>query len=179
MKKVLLLIASLFIFIPAAVAYQTVLINFPPEQGWHCVYYRSIGDEAILQYTPRGQSPKYWSRTLIFHSYKNSRYDSLSKFSQNIFYQMQALNPSGGYSYIKNDENDIIATRCVSHPSQCEILRSSETYEGYLTMQYINKNVPDFKRNYNFWLDIVRTIRIYYSYYMDERILNKATSFHI
>src|SRR5574344_1543988 len=183
MKKLLLLFISLFLLAPAVFAYQTVLVNFPYDEGWHNVYYGQRGDESILQYTPRGQNAKNWTRTLIFHSYKNPQYDDLGRFTNTLTAQMEAINPTGGFRTIKNDENDYISARCVSkrgtYPAQCEILRSTNTFEGFITMQYINKNTANFKKNYNTWLDIVRDIRIYYSYYMDERILNKATSFHI
>lgn len=183
MKKVLLLIISLILLAPAVFAYQTVLVNFPPYQGWHKALYEVQGSEAILQYTPSGQTSKKWTRTLIFHSYKDPRIDSMQRFSEGIMGQMEYLNASAGFKYIKNDDTDSIAVRCVSkvgkYPAQCEIFRTSNSFEGFITMQYINKNVADFKKNYNTWLNIVRNIRIYYSYYMDERVLNKETSFHI
>src|SRR5574344_2727301 len=109
MKKVLLSIVSLiFLTTSAAWAYQTVLVNFPYDEGWHNVYYATRGDEAILQYVPRGQNAKNWSRTLIFHSYKNPQYDDLNKFSTMLTSQMQVINPSSGFNTIKDDDNDII-----------------------------------------------------------------------
>src|SRR5574344_254218 len=183
MKKVLLLFISLIILAPAVQAYQTVLVNFPYDQGWHNVYYGKRADEAILQYTPRGQNAKNWTRTLIFFFFKNPQVDDLNRFENNLTAQMEAINSSSAFTTIKDDENDMIKARCVSkrgsYPAQCEILRVTNSFEGFITMQYINKNISNFKSTYDQWLGIVRDIRIYYSYYMDERILNKATSFHI
>lgn len=183
MKKVLLLIVSFFIFIPAAWSYQTVLVNFPQDQGWHSAYYSTQGDETILQYTPGRQNARNWSRALIFHSYKNSPYDTSKMFMDKLIAQMEFTNGTRGYRYLKNDENDGIATRCVTKnantPTQCEIFRVTNSFEGYITMHYINKNVANFKNTYSEWVQIMRTIRIYYSYYMDDRILNKATVFQL
>lgn len=191
MKKVLLSITDIKLFLIAlcvffggiCYAYQTVLIDFPPQQGWHADYYDTQGDESILQYVPVGQNSQSWYKTVIFHSYRDPRTDSAAKFMDKTTTQMELQNPSQGYKYIKYTDDDSIATRCITKnantPTQCEIYRVSNSFEGLITMHYINKNISDFKNTYEMWYQIIKDIRIYYSYYRDDRILDKATSFEL
>lgn len=184
MKKALLLIISLFITSAAVFAYQTVLVDFPPNQGWHSVYYGAQGSETILQYVPVGQSYENWEKSIIFHSYKDLAWtDSAAKLMDRLTQQMELKNSSQLYLYNKYTDADSIATRCVQQniniPSQCEIFRVSKTFEGLISMHYINKNIRDYKNTYNLWYQIMKNVRIYYSYYMDDRILDKATSFEL
>lgn len=181
MKKVLLLIFSLFMM-QAAIAYETVLVDFPQNQGWHAVYYDTQGSEAILQYVPVGDSYENWTKTVVFHSYKSSA-NSASRFMDNTTSAMEAKNPSQMYKYTKYSEMDSIATRCVQKnayiPTQCEIYRVSKSYEGLITMHYINKNIQDFKTTYDLWYQIMKDVTIYSSYYREDRIMDKATSFEL
>jgi len=183
MKKVLLLIISLFLA-QTVWAYQTVLVDFPDNEGWHAVYYNEQTDESILQYVPTGETDQKWTRTVIFHSYKSLGWtDSAAAFMDRTTMQMEAKNSSGLYKYTKYNEMDSIATRCVKKnaykPAQCEIYRVSKSYEGLISMHYINKDIENYKNTYNLWYQILKNIRIYYSYYMDDRVLNKATSFQL
>ena len=183
MKKVLLLFIS--IFIPLSVfAYQTVIVDFPAMQGWHAAYYDTQRGETILQYTPVGQAYQNWTKSVVFHSYKDYDSDtSCAKFMDTTTSQMELKNPSQRYKYLKYTEEDSIATRCVQKndytPTQCEIYRVSDSFEGLITMHYINKNVQDFHNTYSQWYEIMRDIRIYYSYYRTDRILDKATIFEL
>ena len=187
MKKLHLLIISLifsFAFAQTVLAYQTVIVNFPQGQGWHPVYYEEQGDETILQYVPVGQEYQNWTKSIIFHSYRNpDLYDNAVKFMRQTTMQMELKNSSQLYRSIKSSDSDSIATRCIKKnaniPSQCEIYRVSTSYEGLISMHYVNKDIQDFKTTYDFWLQIVREIRIYYSYYRDDRILDKATIFEL
>lgn len=187
MKKALLLIISL-LCAQCAYAYQTVLVDFPPNQGWHAVYYGTQNNEAILQYVPAGQSYENWTKSVIFHSYKNSNgsnrlSNNAARFMDQTTSQMEVQNPSQAYRYTKYTNMDSIATRCVQKnaqiPTQCEIYRVSNSYEGLIAMHYINKNIQDYQRTYSFWYEIIKDIRIYYSYYREDRILDKATSFEL
>lgn len=183
MKKALLLIINL-LFAQAVFAYQTVLVDFPPNQGWHSVVYQATGGEAILQYVPVGQNEQQWTRTVVFHSYKDLTWtDSSARLLDQLTQQLELKNSSQQYRYIKYTDADAIATRCVQKnayiPTQCEILRTSQSFDGLITMHYINKDVNDFKSTYNMWYQIIAGVRIYYSYYMDDAILNKATSFEM
>lgn len=184
MKKVLLLIISL-LAIPAAVfAYETVLIDFPTGVSWDAVYYQTEGTEAILQYVPHGQSAASWTKTLIFHSYKTiDQGGSASALMDKTTMEMENLNQSQSYRYTKYSETDSLATRCITKnsqtPTQCDIYRVSKSYEGLISMQYINKNIQDFKNTYNMWYNIVQNIRIYRSYYRDNVIMDKATTYEL
>jgi len=183
MKKVLLLIISLFV-VQSAIAYETVLVDFPENQGWHAVYYGTQGTEAILQYVPIGQTYENWNKSVIFHSYKNLSWtDSAAAFMDSQTTGMEAKNHTQNYRYTKYTEMDSIATRCVQGnsliPTQCEIYRVSKSYEGLISMHYINKNVSDYKSSLDLWYEIIKDIRIYYSYYRDDRILDKATTFEM
>lgn len=164
-------------------AYETVLVDFPQGQGWHSTYYDTQGDEAILQYVPVGQNSQNWTKSVIFHSYKNPSTDSSAEFMNTTTTQMELQNSSQMYKYLKYTEPDSIATRCIKQnkntPTQCEIYRVSDSYEGLISMHYINKNVSDFKSTFDMWYQIIKDIRIYYSYYRDDRILDKATSFEL
>lgn len=183
MKKVLLLIISIF-FAQTAMAYETVLVDFPENQGWHAVYYDTQSDETILQYVPIGQTYENWTRAVIFHSYKNLTWtDSAARFMDRITRQMELKNSTQLYRYTKYTDADSISTRCIHKnayaPTQCEIYRASKSFEGLISMHYVNKNVQNFKNSYNLWYQIIQDVRIYYSYYMDDRVLDKATSFQL
>lgn len=183
MKKVLLLIISLFIC-QSVFAYQTVLIDFPQNQGWHPVCYDEQGGEIILQYVPVGETNQDWDKTVVFHSYKNLSWtNSAARLMDRLTQQMELKNSTQLYKYTKYNYADSIATRCVQKnayiPAQCEIFRVSKSFEGLISMHYINKDISDFKNTYNLWYQIMKNIRIYYSYYMDDRILDKATSFEL
>ncbi len=181
MKKVLLLIINLFL-IQSVFAYETVLIDFPENQGWHAVYYQKQRGETILQYVPAGETEESWEKTLIFHSYKNSK-TSASRFMDRTTMQMEAKNFSQLYQYKKYSDMDSIAVRCIKKnaliPSQGEIYRVSKSFEGLVSMHYINKNIQDYKNTYDLWYQIVKNIRIYRNYYRTDRILDKAMSFEL
>lgn len=184
MKKALLLIISLFLLATTAYAYETVLVDFPPNEPWEAVYHERQGSEHILQYVPRGQSAESWTRTMIFHSYKIANGGgSASSLMNRTTGQMESMNNSSLYTYLKYTAVDSIATRCVKGNSyvstQCEIYRTSKSYEGIMSMHYINKNKADFDKNFNKWYKIVKDIRIYRSYFRDNRVLDKATTFEL
>jgi hypothetical protein len=187
MKKILLNIISLLILIfinNSAIAYETVVVDFPVKEGWHSVYYQSIGKESILQYVPKGQSYSKWTRTIIFHSYKDGRIErDAGRFMNTTTSQMEAQNSSAGYKYIKNTPEDSMAIRCTNRtaiaPAQCEIYKIMLSHEGIMTMHYINKNKQDYVNTYNKWYNIIKNIRIYYSYYRTDRVMDKATYFEM
>lgn len=184
MKKALLLFVSLILAQIAAFAYETVIVDFPPRQSWHAVYYNVQGDEAILQYVPAGQTYENWTKTVVFHSYKGANSnDSSSRFMDKMTAQMEVQNPTQNYTYTKYEERDSIATRCtqklINRAAQCEIYRVTNSHEALISMHYINKDIQDFKNTYGTWYRIVQGVRIYYSYYRTDRVLNKATVFEL
>lgn len=187
MKKVLLLIISLLMClfcVQITLAYETVLVDFPQNQGWHAAFYGSRSGETILQYVPAGQTKDNWTKTVVFHSYKDLSWtDNAAFFLDKTTADMEARNSTQLYKNTKHTEADSIAVRCVEKnaqiPRQCEIYRVSKSYEGLISMHYINKNIQDYKDTYNQWYQIIKNVRIYYSYYMDDRIMDKATSFEL
>lgn len=187
MKKALLNIINILVVLlmgQTCLAYETVIIDFPLKQGWHKVYYETQNDETILQYTPSGQNEKNWSRSVIFHSYKNLRTtNSASRLLDVTAAQMEMQNPTAKYTYLKYTHDDAIAMRCtnstMSSIAQCEIFRVSKSYEGLISMHYINRNKQNFRDTYNQWHNIIRGVRIYYSYYRTDRVLDKSTIFEL
>lgn len=164
-------------------AYQTVLVDFPQGQGWHAAYYDSQGDESILQYVPVGQTSQNWTKSVVFHSYRDPKTYSAAEFMNHTTSQMELQNSSQMYTYIKYTDDDSIATRIITRnantPAQGEIYRVSTSFQGLITMHYINRNINDFKNTYSMWYQIIKDIRIYYSYYRNDRVLDKATSFEL
>ncbi len=183
MKKVLLSIISILLITAlSAFAYETALIKFPPGERWVAAAYQNIGDEIILQYVLNGQSAQNWTRTLVIHSYKGSSPNFTrdpAELLGTVSYQLLYQNSSAPYNYI----SDTMATRCVTGnsrvPSQCEILRTTNTFSGIIFIHYINKNKEDFKKNYQQWLYIIKSIKIYQSYFRDNRVMDKDINFEL
>ena len=87
------------------------------------------------------------------------------------------MNNYSKYEYVRISQNDAIATRCVitndRMPAQCDIYRVMESFDGYISVQYINKNMESFKLNYQKWLDTLSKARPYQSEFRNDRYLNK------
>ena len=77
--KILLLILLFFAGtkIPSF-CYETVIINFPEEEGWHLVYSNKTVNETIVQFIPRGETRDNWTRTVVFHSYPQMKDKNVS-----------------------------------------------------------------------------------------------------
>lgn len=182
MKKVLLLTLSLLFTTLCVFAYQTVIIKFPDKQLWVKAYYKKVGNEAILQYVPNGQSSQNWTKTVIIHSYKDSALP-MQVFVANNTARMIRINPTKPYKTLRYRANDVIIGRCTDTygkvQAQCEFFRAGQAQEGIISIHYINKNKEDFMANYQQWYDIIRKARFYYSYYRDERMMDKAEYFEL
>lgn len=182
MKRVLLI--SLFFLLTAisVFAYETVIIKYPPGELWVKAYYKKIGNEAILQYVPKGKSNKLWTRTIIVHSYYESTYP-VNNFITNELYKMKKNNPTGNYRYLKYTDVDSIATRCTENYKnvigQCEFYRVTRAHNGIVSLHYINRNKENFKDNYREWYEIIKRAKYYNSYYRDERTFDKAEYFEL
>ena len=96
MKKVLLFSAIFFITTLCVFAYETVIIKFPEGQLWIRGYYKKIGNEAILQYLPNGQSRDNWNESVVIHSYNHSTYP-INVFILNNTSRMLKINPTAPY----------------------------------------------------------------------------------
>lgn len=182
MKKALL-VSILFLFsILYAQAYETVIIKHPPEEMWHKVYYKKIGDEAILQYVPKNQTQKNWNKAIIIHSYYMSGYP-VNVFITNELIRMNRANPSGRYKYLKLTADDSIAGRCTKDykgiKSQCEFYRVAKVHEGIITIHYINRDKDDFMENYKLWYEIIKKAKFLNTYWRNERTLNKPQYFEL
>ena len=181
MKKVLLF--SIFLLTTLVVAaYETIIFHFPDGELWESAYYKKIGNEAILQYVPGGQTSNIWTRTIVVHSYEESDL-SATYFAQNEIRKMIRINPTKKYTTIKRSENDVIFTRCTDDYNKlqghCEFLRITRAHGGIITIQYMNRNKKDFENNYTLWLEVIRGARLMNSYYRGERTFNKAPYFEL
>lgn len=182
MKKVLLFSLAILFFIPVVLAYETIIIKYPQGELWKKAYYKRAGDEAILVYLPKGQTPQDWRRSIIVHSYYGSGYP-VNIFMSNEIAKMKKTNPTGNYKYLKITYADALATRCTDDyknvKAQCEFYRVTRAHNGIISLHYINRDKEDFKDNYREWYDIIRKAKQYNSYYRDERTFDKAEYFEL
>ena len=183
MKALRLKIYSLILFViitagAAFAAYQTLAFDFPNGAGnWIVAYHRKVNNETIIQYVPSGQTYLQWSETLIIHAYHNTQARTPLTFLKKIVAQMEALNNYAPYQYERITPNDAIATRCVvgnaRMMAQCDIYRAVQSFDGYVTMQYINRNAEVFKLQYFKWLEAMRQAKPYQAEFRNDRYLSK------
>lgn len=163
--------------------YETVIINFPENEGWHLVYSNKTVNETIVQFMPKGETRDNWKRTVVFHSYPQMQERNISAqaLQQRILQNVINKNNSFKYKGIKSEKDDTYGYWCVKKnskmSSQCEILRTVQGYETVISMHYINKNISDLKDIERPWLNIMKDVANYYSYYRMDRMLNRATIF--
>lgn len=181
MKKVLLF-SLILLSTLAATAYETIIFHFPDGELWEPAYYKKVGNEAILQYVPGGQTSEIWTRTIVVHSYSESDM-AIPWFAQREVRKMRKINPNGKYQTIKSNENDAIYTRCTeeynNQQPHCEFLRFTRAHSGVVSIQYMNRNKKDFENNYTLWLEVIKGARLMNSYYRGERTFNKAPYFEL
>lgn len=182
MKKVLLF-SLLFLFIIQSVfAYETIIIKYPPGELWLKSYYKRVGNEAILQYLPKGETPQDWKRTIIVHSYYESAYP-IRNFTMTELLKMKKTNPTGNYRYLKFNDRESMVTRCTDNykniKAQCEFYRITHVHNGIVSLHYINRDKEDFMDNYRQWFDIIWKAKYYNSYYRDERTFDKSEYFEL
>lgn len=183
MKKVLLYSFFVFSIMSASVAaYETIIIDFPDGERWEKAYYKKSGGEAILQYTPYGETSNNWVRSIVIHSYDNSGYP-IRVFSTNTIRKMIKVNPTSSYKTLKMRENDALFTRCTDDykniKGQCEFYKVTRAHDKIITVHYMNKNKENFKDNYTVWLEIIRQARFLNSYFRNERTFNKSLYFEL
>lgn len=182
MKKVLLSSFVLLITTIAVLAYETVIIKYPAGEIWEKAYYKKIGLEAILQYVPKGQTHKNWTRSIIIHSYDESGYP-VNVFISNDLLRMTKTNPTSQYKYLKHTDVDSIAGRCTNDykniKGQCEFYRVTRAHGGIITLHYINRDKQDFINNYKQWYEIVKKAKFLNTYWRNERTLNKSEYFEL
>ena len=182
MKKALLFSFLFLLIIPAVLAYETIIIKYPPGELWIKAYYKRVGNEAILQYVPNGQTRYDWKRTIIVHSYYDYAYP-IRSFTTTELLKMQRTNPNGKYRYLKLTDREAMVTRCTEDyknvKAQCEFYRITNVHNGIATLHYINRDKEDFKYNYKEWFDIIWKAKYYNSYYRDERTFDKSEYFEL
>lgn len=182
MRRVLLF-SLIFVLTSICVyAYETVIIKFPEEQIWVKGYYKKVGNEAILQYVPRGQSSNNWTESVVIHSYNHSGFP-VNVFITNNTAKMLKVNPTAPYKTLRMHSNDAIVGRCTEKygnvEAQCEFFRATRAHGGIITIHYMNKNKDDFMSNYTDWYDRIRKAKFYNSYYRDERTFDKSEYFEL
>ena len=182
MKNVLLF-SLCFIFSSLIVsAYETIIIDFPVGENWSKSYYKNIGNEALIQYVPQGESSDLWIRSVVVHSYTDSQYP-IKSFSNNMTLKMKKSNPTAPYRTLKLTDSDALFTRCTDDyknvKAQCEFYRVTKAHNKTVTIHYMDRNKEHFKNNYTLWLEIVRNARFLNSYYRNERTLNKSEYFEL
>ncbi|MCQ2738968.1 MAG: hypothetical protein MJ237_01935 [bacterium] len=187
MKKALLFSILMCVSAISVFAYETVIIKYPAGELWEKAYYKKVGNEAILQYVPKGQTHENWKRSIIIHSYYENSYP-LNIFMTNDLMRMKRTNPTGTYKYLRTSPVDSMATRCTNDYkqkngnvilAQCEFYRATHAHNGTISLHYINRNIEDFKANYNLWYKIIKEAKYYNSYYRDERTFDKSEYFEL
>lgn len=167
----------------AGQCYQTALITFPDYQrNWRQVHFERLYGETLSQWLPAYANKNDWQESVVFHSYNWAKGNSCSKFMTNLLNNIQVQNKTMKTQIIKNDYVDSVAVWCVDKtdnmPAQCEILRVTTGHEGIVSIHYINKYPRQYFLDYQkeTWLNIIRNIRIYYSYFRWDKVTGKETS---
>ena len=178
--KIFSLIFIIFLCANCAFSYQTLAFDFPNGAGnWHVAFHRKLRTETIVQYVPLGESYEKWSQTMVIHAYHNALARTPLAFLRRLTAQMEALNDYSKYQYERITPSDAIATRCVvgnaRMSAQCDIYRVMQSFDGYITVQYINRNMEDFKLQYFKWLDAIRNAKPYQAEFRNDRYLSKDT----
>lgn|SRR5574344_318310 len=162
-------------------AYETALITYPEyNKNWKQIYFGKQDNEVISQWIPSYSDKKDWTESTVFHSYKWAKGNNCYKFMSNLLASVESRNKTMRTQFIKEKPEDSVAIWCVNKnanmAAQCEILRVTSSYEGIISIHYINKNVSDFTYQRDSWLSIIRNVRIYYSYFRWDRVTGKETS---
>lgn len=176
--KLYSLIVTIVLSIGVVFSYQTLAFDFPIGAGnWQVAYHRKLGSETIIQYVPSGQTYANWHETLIIHAYHSTNARTPLAFLRRLTAQLEAMNDYSKYQFERITPSDAIATRCVVAnkvmSTQCDIYRAMESFDGYVTMQYINKDMESFKNNYFKWLEKIRQAKPYQAAFRNDRYLNK------
>lgn len=166
-------------------AYETVLVDFPQKEGWYISFMQKNGQETVIQFIPKKYTVKNYKESFVLHSYKNGYrgYTTVPGLLSTRLAEVQLLNPTIKIKHIKSNENDAISYWCVDKnakmPAQCEIIRATKTFEGAVTIHYVNVDKQDFENSFTEWYNIVKNARSYYSYFRMNHIMNKATSIEL
>ncbi len=164
--------------------YQTALITYPEyNKNWKQIYYGKQNAEVISQWIPSYAYSNDWGESVIFHSYNYAKGQSCHKFMMNLLNGVSSRNTTMKYNILKDKFEDSLAIWCADKNSamaaQCEIIRVTSGYEGLISIHYINKNKENFLYQKNTWLGIIQNVRIYYSYFRWDRVMQKESSIEL
>lgn len=181
--KIFIVFVLLFALLAqSANAYHTALITYPENnKNWKQIYFGKQDQEVISQWIPSYSYNNDWTESVVFHAYNWAKGNNCYRFMSNMLANVASQNKTFRSNIIKDRPEDSVAIWCVeknaSMPAQCEILRVTSSYEGIVSIHYINKN-PKYFLQYqqDSWMSIVRNVRIYYSYFRWDRVTGKETS---
>lgn len=184
MKWFSLLILCLFFSVATpANAYQTVAMDFPGN--WYKIKYINNERDAIVQFVRQGYNQNNWDESVIFHTFKwtQERGMPAKNLLLSLLSDVQRKNNTLKVQYIRLDEEEALVSWCVNAvkdmPAHCEILRTTQSFEGALSMHYVNKDIRHFYTVKQDWVERISNARVYQSYFRLDRILNKSMTFEL
>lgn len=179
----IVLFLAIFLFAKPAFAYQTVAMDFVGL--WYKINYVNNERDAIVHYVRQGYTKDNWTESMVFHTFKWTKDKEMSaqELMSSLLNDVRRKSGTLQVEYIKTHPQDMIATWCVVKndlmPEHCEILRTTQSFDGALSMHYINKNPEHFNVVKQEWIDRIRKARVYQSYFRLDRILNKSMTFEL
>ena len=164
-----------------ASSYETCIITFP-YGTWKSILYKKTNKESLVQFILDKESKNNYTETVIFHGYKNKSLDA-NNLLIFLFNRVKKYNDNIKYVTLKVANDDSMMYWCgkniITNIEQCEIVRTSKSYEGIISMHYIVYNYNRFNNVYKYWIDTIKNVKIYYSYFRWDRMMNKATTFEL
>lgn len=164
-------------------AYQTVAMDFPGN--WYKLRYVNNENDAIVQFIRRGYNQNNWQESVVFHTFKWSKNRNTS--AKNLMYYLlndaRKKNPAMKIQYIEFQPEETLISWCApatkTTAANCEILRTTQSFEGALSMHYINKDIKNFNYVKQDWINRMTKARVYQSYFRLDRIMNKSMTFEL
>ncbi len=181
--KTLLTVLITIFSINAAQAYQTVTMDFPGN--WYKINYISNENDAIVQFIRQGYNANNWEESVIFHTFKWSQKRNMAAKSLMLYLlkDVEKRNSTIKVEYLRLDPEESMSSWCVqankTMPAHCELLRTTQSFEGALSMHYINKNPQNYNAVKNDWIERMNKAKVYQSYFRLDRILNKSMTFEL
>ena len=179
----IVLFLAIFLFAKPAFAYQTVAMDFVGL--WYKINYVNNERDAIVHYIRQGYTKDNWTESIVFHTFKWTKDKEMSaqELMSSLLNDVRRKNNTIQVEYIKRHPQDMIASWCVDKnenmQAHCEILRTTQSFDGALSMHYLNKNIDHFNLVKQEWLERIRKARVYQSYFRLDRILNKSMTFEL
>ncbi len=182
--RAFLSVIAFFLLICAPVfAYQTVVMDFPGN--WYKLNYMNSESDAIIQFVRSGYNANNWQESVVFHTFKWSLGRNLNaqRLRDSLLSDVRRRNSSIKINYLKNNEEDTLTSWCVTGnkalSSQCELLRTTQSFEGAMSMHYINKSPQNYYYVRKDWENRIGKAVVYQSYFRLDRVLNKSMTFEL